>query len=110
MEQPSQLDGSTHGRTYRQWHSVPYRQSWETYTATITEHDRPHHVTFLVAGKTMDITGELKFADLGGSTRLTGTFDLRPKGFRKVMLPLMAGAVQKDFPRQMASFKKCCES
>ena len=82
----------------------------QTYTATITEHHPPDHVTFLVAGKTMEITGDLHFADADGATHLTGTFDMQPKGFMKVMLALMAGAVRKDFPRQMANFKAFCES
>ena len=58
----------------------------------------------------MDLTGALHFADDNGASRLIGTFDLWPKGFAKVMLPLMAGAVREDFPRQRANFKQFCES
>jgi uncharacterized protein YndB with AHSA1/START domain len=82
----------------------------QSYTATITEYARPDHLTFLVSGRRMDITGDLHFAETGGGTRTTGTFDLQPKGFARVMLPLMSGAVRKDFPRQMASFKGFCEA
>lgn len=82
----------------------------QAYKATIAEHDRPGRLSFLVTGKSMDINAAFAFAESAGSTRLTGTFDLQPKGFMKVMLPLMSGAVRKDFPRQMASFKQFCES
>jgi uncharacterized protein YndB with AHSA1/START domain len=82
----------------------------QAYSATITEYDRPDRVTFVVAGKALEITGALQFVNDGGSTHMTGAFDLQPKGFMKVMLPLMAAAVRKDFPRQMANFKQFCES
>lgn len=82
----------------------------QTYTATISEHVPPDHVTFVVAGKTLEITGALRFADDNGATHMTGTFDMQPKSYMKLMLPLMAGAVRKDFPRQMANFKEFCES
>jgi hypothetical protein len=35
---------------------------------------------------------------------------MRPKGFMKLIFPLMKPAVQKDLPRQMQSFKTFCES
>lgn len=82
----------------------------QTYTATINVHHPPDHVIFLVSGKSMEITGDLHFADAGGATHLTGTFDMQAKGFMRLMLPLMAGAVRNDFPRQMANFKGFCES
>lgn len=48
--------------------------------------------------------------DSAGGTRMTAQFDLTPKGFMKVMLPLMSGPIRKDFPRQLAWFKEFCES
>ena len=36
---------------------------------------------------------------------MAGTFDMQPKGLMKVMLPLMTGAVRKDFPQQMAQLQ-----
>jgi hypothetical protein len=35
---------------------------------------------------------------------------MRPKGFMKAGLPLMAPAVRRDLPRQFASSKRFCES
>jgi uncharacterized membrane protein len=83
----------------------------QEYVAILTSYDRPSSLAFSVVGKTMEIAATLRFADAAdGGTRMTGSFDLQPKGFMKVMMPLMAGAVRKDFPKQMASFAKFCES
>jgi hypothetical protein len=58
----------------------------------------------------MDITAAFAFQPEGGGSRLVGEFDMRPKGFMKLIFPLMKPAVQKDLPRQMQSFKTFCES
>ena len=82
----------------------------QTYTVTVAEYNRPSLVRFVVAGKAMEITSVLRFAEAAGRTHLTGVFDMQPKGVMRLMLPLMGGAVRKDFPRQMANFKQFCES
>jgi hypothetical protein len=83
----------------------------QEYDAVITTYDRPDDMAFTVTGKPMTIVAHLSFHDLGnGSTRLAGTFDLQPKGFMKLMLPLLRGAIRKDFPKQFDSFKSFCES
>lgn len=82
----------------------------QTYRATLTEYDRPRHLGYDVAGKPMTIHGSLDLAEAGESTVMTGTFDFTPHGPMKVMLPLMSGAVRRDFPKQMASFKAFCEA
>lgn len=82
----------------------------QQYTATITSYDRADEVTFSVASRAMLIVGQLHFTDTEVGTALDGQFDMQPKGFMKFLLPLMAPAVRKDFPRQLASFKSFCES
>lgn len=81
-----------------------------TFHATLTEYERPRHLGFDVAGKPMTIRGKLDFAEEGEGTVLTGSFDFTPHGAMKMMLPLMSGAIRRDFPKQMASFKDFCES
>jgi uncharacterized membrane protein len=80
----------------------------QAYTATLTSYQRPDAMRFDVVGKTMTITGTLAFSEHSGRTRMSGAFDMQPRGFMKLMLPLMAGAVRKDFPRQMTRFKEFC--
>jgi hypothetical protein len=82
----------------------------QTYRATLVEYDRPRHLGFDVVGKTMSIHGSLDFAEQGEGTVLNGSFDFTPHGPMKVMLPLMAPLVRRDFPKQMASFKSFCEA
>jgi uncharacterized protein YndB with AHSA1/START domain len=82
----------------------------QPYTAVITEYDRPNHLVYEVTGKAMTITGDLTFAGEGSGTRVDASFDMRPKGSMKVMMPLMAPAIRRDFPKQFASFKQFCES
>ena len=82
----------------------------QTYTAVITEYERPHRLTFEVTGKAMTITGRMWFTGAPDTTQLKAEFDMQPKGFMKAVLPLMAPAVRKDFPRQFASFKRFCEA
>jgi hypothetical protein len=76
----------------------------------ITEYERPHRLTFEVTGRAMTITGRMWFTGAPETTQLKAEFDMQPKGFMKAVLPLMAPAVRKDFPRQFASFKRFCES
>ncbi len=82
----------------------------QQYVAFITTYDRPHQVGFNVVGKALEINASMRFADSAAGTRMAAQFDLQPKGFMKLMMPLMASAVRKDFPRQLTSFKKFCES
>ena len=82
----------------------------QQYVALIRTYDRPDQVGFNVVGKALEINASMRFADSVDGTRMAAQFDLQPKSFMKLMLPLMAGAVRKDFPTQLASFKEFCES
>jgi Polyketide cyclase / dehydrase and lipid transport len=82
----------------------------QTYVATLTEYDRPRHLGYDVSGKPLSIHGSLDFAEEGEVTTMTGVFDFTPHGPMRLMLPLMSGAVRRDLPRQMASFKEFCEA
>jgi hypothetical protein len=78
----------------------------QTYDAVITEYERPSRLTFAVTGKQMDITTRFTFSETTEGTALRGEFDFRPKGFLKVMFPLMRPMIRGDLPKQMASFAK----
>ena len=82
----------------------------QEYVAVITTYDRASRLAFNVVGNTLEIASAMQFVDSSGGTRLTGQFDLQPKGFMKLIMPLMAPAVRKDLPKQFASFKVFCES
>lgn len=81
-----------------------------TFEATLSEYQRPRHLGFDVSGKPMTIHGSLEFAEAGEGTRMTGAFEFTGQGPMKVMLPVMAPAIRRDFPKQFASFKAFCEA
>lgn len=80
-----------------------------TFRAVLTDFDRPRHLGYDVTGKAMAVRGSLDFAERDEGTEMTGTFDFTPFGAMKAMMPLMSGAIRRDFPRQMAAFKAFCE-
>jgi hypothetical protein len=82
----------------------------QEYLAIITTYDRPAKLAFDVVGRAPEISASTDFADSADGTRLTGRFNLQPKGLMKLIMPLTARAVRKDFPTQFASFKRFCES
>jgi len=82
----------------------------QSYDATVTTYDRPNEIAFDVVGKTLRIVGSFSFSDAGEGTLLRANFDMQPLGYMKVLLPLMAPLVRRDFPKQLRSFKAFCES
>jgi len=81
-----------------------------TFRAVITEYERPSHLRFDVTGDAMPVQGRLAFTEHGEGTQMTGSFDFTGQGAMKVMLPVMAPLIRRDFPQQMASFKAFCEA
>ena len=79
------------------------------YRATITTFDRPARLVFDVAGAAMDITAAFEFAATGAGTSYRAEFDMRPKGFMKLVFPLMKPAVARDLVKQSRRFKTFCE-
>lgn len=83
----------------------------QTYEAVITSYERPKRLIFRVVGKPMVIDAELVFAEIGENrTTLHGEFDMAPRGPMKLLLPLLAPAVRRDFPKQFDRFREFCES
>ena len=80
----------------------------QQYDATITEYERPGRLVFVVTGKQLDITTTFTFAADGRGTLLHGDFDFRPKGFFRVVFPMMAPMIRRDLPKQMGAFAEFC--
>jgi hypothetical protein len=81
----------------------------QTYDAVITTYERPSRLAFEVTGKQLDITSEIRFSPAGDTTAIESRFDFRPKGFMKVIFPLMRPMVARDLPVQMERFAAFCE-
>jgi hypothetical protein len=81
------------------------------YRARISRYERPASLGFDVTGDTMDIRAEFRFLAEGpAAASLTASFDMRPKGVMRVLLPLMSPLLRRDFPKQGEAFKRFCES
>ena len=81
----------------------------KTYRAVISKFDRPELLAFEVTGAPMDETVTFRFRPSDGGTALAAEFDMRPKGFVKVMLPLLKSVIRKDLIAQFRSFASFCE-
>ncbi len=77
---------------------------------TITVFDRPERLEFAVTSKAMDIDITYTFAETDGTTTAVGNFDARPKGFMKVLLPLLMPVIKRDLAKQHAKFENLCET
>lgn len=82
----------------------------QEYEAVITGYTRPSDLAFEVTGKAMTILGRIVFTGDATRTHLDAEFDMQPRGFMKVMLPMMSPLIRRDFPKQFASFKALCEA
>ena len=76
----------------------------------ITMFDRPERLEFALAGKQMDVAISYRFEESDGTTRAVGTFDARPKGFMKALLPLLLPLIKRDIAKQHVNFKTLCEA
>jgi hypothetical protein len=77
---------------------------------TITLFDRPGRVEFDLTSKGMDVAIKYTFAEMDGTTTAVGNFDAQPKGFMKVLLPLLMPMIKRDIAKQHVHFKKLCET
>lgn len=80
------------------------------YPSVISTYDRPNQLVFEVTGKQMDITTTFTFTPTGSGTAVDSVFDFRPKGFTKVMFPVMKPLIRKDLAQQTQSFARFCEA
>jgi hypothetical protein len=82
----------------------------ESYAARIVTHDTPSELAFEVVGGPMDITATYALRSNGGPVVIDGVLEMRPKGWMKLMMPLLRRTIQKDLDRQYESFSSFCES
>jgi hypothetical protein len=79
------------------------------YDVTITTYDRPSRLVLEASGKP-DLTIACALTRRGEDTELESDFDFRPRGFLKVLFPLLGPVIRRDVPKQFASLKALCES
>ena len=78
------------------------------YDVTITTYDRPSRLVLEASGKP-DLTIACALTRRGEETELESDFDFRPRGFLKLLFPLLGPVIRRDVPKQFASLKALCE-
>lgn len=77
---------------------------------TVTLFDRAERVEFALTSKGMDVAIRFVFTEKDGTTTAVGNFDAQPKGFMKVLLPLLMPMIKRDIAKQHVHFKELCEA
>ena len=88
-----------------------YENRGNTFTSTLSEYDKPHHLAFQVQGKPMDIRAKVIFESVDANiTTVHAEYVFMPKGMMKIMLPLFAPFLKSAFDKEFENFKKFSES
>lgn len=77
--------------------------------STITVFDRPERLDFDVTSKRLDVAGTFTFAESDGGTKLSISFEPRPKGALSALFPLLKPLIRRDLIKQHLKFKDFCE-
>lgn len=76
-----------------------------TYDSHIVVYERPRRLEFVVTGKPMDLIVRFEFDSVAAErARLRGEFDMRPKGFMKLLGPVLRLIIGRELDRQGTSF------
>ena len=68
-----------------------------TVACTIVEFDRPHRLTIHGEAKGMSFDDEISLREVDGGTELTATMRTAPKGFFKLVAPMMGRVIDRQF-------------
>ena len=77
---------------------------------TITLFDRPDRVEFAMTSKEMDVAIKYAFTETDGTTTAVGKFEAQPKGYMKLLLPMLMPMIKRDVAKHHVHFKKLCEA
>lgn len=78
--------------------------------STITTFNRPERLEYGATSNAMDLTISATFSEIGSGTLLRATFDPKPKGMMKLLLPVMMPMIRRDIAKQHENLKALCES
>jgi uncharacterized protein YndB with AHSA1/START domain len=78
-------------------------------TMEVVGYDRPHRLVTSVRSSYMDVDGTLTFARVDGGTRMRWSWDMRLRGARRVLAPLMRALGPRWEYRNWAGLKRFME-
>ena len=81
----------------------------QTYEWRVSAYDRPRLLGFETLSGPMRPSGTMAFSAEGGGTRIDFQMELNPRGFMKLMGPLIARQVQKVNTEHLAKLKRILE-
>jgi hypothetical protein len=88
-----------------------YKNRGNEFTSTLSEYNKPNSLRFDVHGKPMDIIANVRFETTSPDiTTVHAEYDMMPKGFMKVVMPLMSSMLRKAFEKEFENFKRFSES
>jgi carbon monoxide dehydrogenase subunit G len=72
--------------------------------------DRPHRVTFRAHSRIVDFDDAIELREGGLGTRLTARMAAQPQGLMRLMTPLMANTMRKQFEANWTYLKRALEA
>jgi len=81
-----------------------------TYGWRLTEYDAPNSLAFETMSGPMRPAGRMAFTSSGDATTVEFTMTLNPRGFMKLLSPMITKRVQQQTAEHMVAFKQQLES
>lgn len=76
---------------------------------SIIEYRKPSAVTFKGANRKLDLYADFAFRDSGGGCEMEVTITIEPKGFMKIVGPILQGQMEKGMKVREESLRKALE-
>jgi len=74
------------------------------------EFERPHRVTFRARSRIVDFDDRVELSETDGSTRLKATMTAEPRGVMRLLSPLMARTMQRQFAANWDHLRRALEN
>jgi uncharacterized protein YndB with AHSA1/START domain len=78
-------------------------------TLELTEYARPERVTFRACARIVEFDDAVTLSPDGGGTRLEAVLRARPRGWMRLVEPLMGGVMRKQFEGNWTQLKRALE-
>lgn len=76
---------------------------------SIIEYRRPNVVTFKGANRKLDLFADFTFKDAAGGCEMEVTITIEPKGFMKIITPILQGQMEKGMKVREEALRKALE-
>ena len=77
---------------------------------SLVEYERPTHLRFTGGNGQVSIDATIDFREHDGHTHATFDLDLRPNGFFRLIMPLMAPMIRRQYAQAVPALKRALET